>query len=105
MTGRDGTFGDPVQYRQCMTVDGTYIDISNIGVPYLVSSVPYTFKPSTVKRDFESEARILKAEQIIRAGGCVNPETLLEQACPKDSNPKPAPAQPTAAVQPTTEAP
>ncbi len=27
MAGRDGTFGDPVHFRQCLTVDGSYIDI------------------------------------------------------------------------------
>jgi len=58
MAGRDGTFGDPVHFRQCLTVDGTYIDIPAYGVPYLVSSAPYTFKPTTVKRDFEAEARL-----------------------------------------------
>ena len=83
MAGRDGTFGDPVHFRQCLTVDGTYIDIPAYGVPYLVSSAPYTFKPTTIKRDFEAEARLLKAEEIIRRGGCVNAETLIEQPCPK----------------------
>lgn len=83
MAGRDGTFGDPVHFRQCLTVDGSYIDIPAYGVPYLVSSVPYTFKPTTVKRDFEAEARLLKAEEIIKRGGCVNAETLLEEPCPQ----------------------
>lgn len=82
MAGRDGTFGDPVHFRQCLTVDGTYIDIPAYGVPYLVSSAPYTFKPTTTKRDFEAEARLLKAEEIIRRGGCVNNETLVEMPCP-----------------------
>jgi hypothetical protein len=82
MAGRDGTFGEPVQYRQCLTVDGIYFDLPAMGVPYIVSSVPYTFAPSTVKRDFEGEARLLVAEEIIRRGGCVNNETLVEIPCP-----------------------
>ena len=81
LAGRDGTFGEPVHFRQCLTVDGNYIDIPAYGVPYLVSSAPYTFPPSTIKRDFEAEARLLVAEQIIQRGGCVNPETLLEEPC------------------------
>jgi hypothetical protein len=81
MAGRDGTYGDPVAFRQCLTVDGTYVDVPALGVPYMVSSVPYTFPPATVKRDFESEARLLKAEEIIRRGGCVNAETLVEEPC------------------------
>lgn len=84
MAGRDGSFGDPVPYRQCMTVDGQYHDIPAMGVPYLTSSALYSFPPSTVKRDFESEARLLVAESIIRRGGCVNPETLEEIECPKE---------------------
>lgn len=85
MAGRDGTFGDPVHFRQCMTVDGQYIDIPAYGVPYLTSSAIYSFPPTTVKRDFETEARLLAAESIIRAGGCVSPETLAKIACPKES--------------------
>lgn len=83
MAGRDGTFGDPVHFRQCMTVDGQYIDIPAYGVPYLTSSSIYSFPPSTIKRDFETEARLLVAESIIRRGGCVNPETLTEIDCPE----------------------
>lgn len=98
MTGRDGTFGDPVEYRQCMTVDGQYIDFPAIGVPYLVSSGLYTFPPSTVKRDFEAEARLLKAEEIIKRGGCVDNETLQEIVCPAVSVPDTqAPVAPTQA--------
>lgn len=81
MAGRDGTYGDPVHFRQCMTVDGQYLDIPAYGLPYLVTSGPLTFPPSTVKRDFEAEARLLQAEQIIKAGGCVNPETLEKIEC------------------------
>lgn len=81
MAGRDGTYGEPIHFRQCLTVDGTYVDVPAMGVPYLVSSVPYTFPPATIKRDFESEARLLKAEEVIRRGGCVNAETLVEEPC------------------------
>lgn len=81
MAGRDGTFGEPVAFRQCMTVDGNYIDFPGLGLPYLVSSASYTFADATVKRDFEAEARLLAAEQIIERGGCINVETLLEIPC------------------------
>lgn len=81
LAGRDGSFGDPVHFRQCMSVDGNYHDWPVYGVLVLVSSSSYTFPDSTVKRDFEAEARLLKAEEIIRKGGCVNVETLEEIAC------------------------
>lgn len=82
MAGRDGTFGEPVPYRQCLTTGGAYIDLPSMGVPYIVSSTAYTFPPSTVKPDFEANARMLAAEQLIRSGKCVNYETLLEIPCP-----------------------
>lgn len=98
LAGRDGTFGDPVPYRQCFTVDGQYIDVPAIGVPYMVSSGLYTFAPSTVQRDFESEVRLLQAERLIAEGRCVNPETLVEIPCPQGADfsaPAPAPVAPT----------
>jgi hypothetical protein len=81
MPGRDGTYGDPVPFRYCLSVDGNYYDWPAIGQPYLVSSASYTFDSVTIQRDFETEARLLKAEEIIKRGGCVNTETLEEQAC------------------------
>lgn len=81
MAGRDGTFGDPVHFRQCMTVEGNYIDWPVYGVLVLVTSQSYTFPPATVQRDFETEARLLVAEEILKRGGCINAETLLEIPC------------------------
>lgn len=82
LAGRDGTFGDPVGFRYCLTVDGQYVDIPAMGMPYLVSSAVFTFAESTVKRDFEAEVRLLQAEELIKAGRCVSPETLQEIPCP-----------------------
>jgi hypothetical protein len=81
LAGRDGTFGDPVPFRQCMGIDGNYHDWSMF-MQVLVSSASYTFPEATVQRDFEAEARLLKAEEIIKRGGCVNYETLEEKECP-----------------------
>lgn len=81
LAGRDGTFGDPVHARQCMTVDGHYVDIPAYGLPYLVTSQAYSFPDATVQRDFETEARLLIAEEILNRGGCINPETLIEIEC------------------------
>lgn len=83
MAGRDGTFGEPVPFRQCLSVEGHYYDFPAMGLPYLVSSAIYTFPDATVQRDFESEARLLAAEVILRRGGCVNFETLVEIECKK----------------------
>lgn len=80
LTGRDGTFGDPVPFRQCMSVDGQYHDWSPF-MHVLVSSASYSFPDATIKRDFEAEARLLKAEEVIRRGGCVDVETLEEIEC------------------------
>lgn len=83
MAGRDGTYGDPVPYRQCFTVDGQYYDIPSMGVPYMTSSAVMSFPPSTVKRDIEAEMRLLQASKILEAGGCVDTETGLEIECPQ----------------------
>lgn len=80
MPGRDGSFGEPVPFRQCMDVSGNYQDWSIYSL-VLVSSASYTFPEATVKRDFEDEARLLIAEEIIANGGCVNAETLEEIEC------------------------
>ncbi|OGD76839.1 hypothetical protein A2368_00340 [Candidatus Collierbacteria bacterium RIFOXYB1_FULL_49_13] len=84
MAGRDGTFGEPVHYRQCMTVDGNYIDISAYGMPYIVSSYAYTFPEATVQRDYETEARLMQAEAVLKNGGCIDVETLVEIPCSEE---------------------
>lgn len=81
LAGRDGSFGEPVPYRQCMSIDGHYYDLPAMGMPYFVSSVPYTFPQATVQRDIEVEVRLMQAQQIIANGGCVNPETLEKVDC------------------------
>lgn len=85
MAGKDGTFGEPVGFRYCLSVDGQYHDWPSVGLPYLVSSAFYNFQDVTIKRDFETEARLIKAEEIIKRGGCVNIETLEEQPCPVEN--------------------
>lgn len=81
MPGKDGTFGDPVHFRYCMSVDGNYFDFPAYGLPYLVSSASFTFPDATVKRDFEAEARLMIAEEVLKRGGCVDPSTLDEIKC------------------------
>lgn len=81
MAGRDGTFGDPVHFRSCMGVDGNYYDWPAYGALVIVTSASFTFPEATVKRDFGAEARLLKAEEVIKRGGCINPETLEEIPC------------------------
>lgn len=81
MAGRDGTFGDPVPFRQCLSVDGHYYDFPALGMPYLVTSASYTFPDATVQRDFETEIRLLQAEALLQAGKCVDMQTLVEVPC------------------------
>lgn len=81
LAGRDGSFGEPVPYRQCISIDGEYYDLPNMSMPYFVSSASYVFPMETVKRDIETEIRLMQAEQIIKNGGCVNPETLEKADC------------------------
>lgn len=82
MAGRDGTFGDPVDFRYCISVDGNYYDFPSMGLPYLVTSASYTFPSATVSRDYETEAKLLIAEEIIKRGGCIDVQTLQEIPCP-----------------------
>ena len=82
LAGKDGSFGDPVHFRYCMTADKQYFDFPAYGLPYFTSSGYYVFPPSTIKRDYATEAKLLIAEQILKRGGCINIETLEEKACP-----------------------
>lgn len=81
LPGKDGTFGDPVHFRYCQGVDGNYYDFPAYGLPYLVSSASFTFEPATVKRDFEAEARLMVAEEVLKRGGCIDVATLEEVDC------------------------
>jgi hypothetical protein len=83
MAGRDGTFGDPVHFRQCLTVDGQYIDIPAQGVPYIVSSMPYTFAPNTIKQDTALRNKLKLIEDTLKRGQCISPETLEPIPCEK----------------------
>lgn len=89
LAGRDGTYGDPVHFRSCMDVSGNYHDWTAYGMNVIVTSASYTFPDATVQRDFEAEARLLQAEQIIERGGCVNVETLQEIECIATPTPVP----------------
>lgn len=82
LAGKDGTFGEPVPFRYCISVDGNYYDFPALGLPYLVSSASYTFPEATVSRDYETEAKLLIAEEILKRGGCISTETLTEIPCP-----------------------
>ncbi len=82
MAGKDGTYGEPVHFRYCISVDGNYYDFSAYGMTYLITSASYTFPEATVNRDYETEAKLLIAEEIIKRGGCINVETLTEIPCP-----------------------
>lgn len=79
LAGRDGTYGDPIPYSQCMNIAGSYYDSRN--VPLFVSSDFFSFPSIPVVKDAALEVRLMAAERIIANGGCVNPETLEEQEC------------------------
>jgi hypothetical protein len=81
MPGRDGTYGDPAPYRQCISYDGHYYDFPNLGVPYLVTSATYTFPDPTVERDIETELKIRQLEIVLENGGCVDFNRLVEIDC------------------------
>ncbi len=83
--GRDGTYGEPVSYRQCMTPDGRYFDVPPSMA--IVSSVPLTFPSAGIEIDLAMEARRMQAEQIQERGGCIG-DDLLERPCtPEETNP------------------
>ncbi len=82
MAGKDGTFGEPVAFRYCISVDGNYYDFPAMGLPYIVTSASYTFPAATVNRDYATEAKLLIAEEIIKRGGCIDINTLQEIPCP-----------------------
>lgn len=80
--GRDGTFGEPVPFRQCMSVDGQYYDWSAIGgLPVLITSAAYTFESPTTERDLDTEVKLLQVQTILARGGCVDADTFEEIKC------------------------
>lgn len=71
MMGLDGTYGEPVPFRYCITPEGHYVDVAMFQ-PSIVSSIPLTFPAPTVKFDEQLEAKKLQAEQTIKSGGCID---------------------------------
>lgn len=69
--GRDGTYGDPVGFRMCVTPEGHYIDFPE-HADYIVSSVPYTFPSPETRVDSEQYARQLLAEKAVAEGKCID---------------------------------
>jgi len=71
MMGLDGTYGDPVPFRYCITPEGHYFDASQ-SMRTIVSSIPLTFEAPKVRFDEALEAKKLQAEAILRQGGCID---------------------------------
>lgn len=71
--GIDGTFGEPVPYLFCMTPEGYYEQWSPYD-RYRISSAPLSFENRRAKIDLEIEARKVRAEAVLRGGGCVDSE-------------------------------
>lgn len=69
--GRDGTYGEPVAFRMCVTPEGHYVDFPE-NADYIVSSVPLTFPAPESRVDSEQYARQLLAERAIQQGGCID---------------------------------
>lgn len=71
MMGIDGTFGDPVPFRYCITPEGHYMDVSMFQKT-IVSSIPLTFPAPEVRFDAELEAKKLIAERTLANKGCID---------------------------------
>ena len=71
MMGLDGTYGEPVPFRYCITPEGHYVDVA-MYQPSIVSSIPLTFPAPAVRFDEQLEAKKLQAEQTIKSGGCID---------------------------------
>lgn len=69
--GVDGTYGEPVPFRYCITPEGHYVDVSHF-TSSIVSSIPLTFAAPQVKFDEQLEAKKLVAEKTIKDGGCID---------------------------------
>ena len=81
--GRDGTYGDPVPYRQCLTPEGRYLDVPPQMA--IVSSVPLTFPSAGVAVDAALEARRLQAEQAVKEGKCLNDDLSIRPCDQRDA--------------------
>lgn len=76
MSGKDGTYGDPVPFRYCMTKDGQYYDFPANGVPYLISSELIIFPEPRVVEDLPTQIAKERAIYLIQQGKCVDINTL-----------------------------
>lgn len=68
--GMDGTFGEPVPFRFCITPEGHYFDVT--GMSSIVSTIPLTFKDAQADYDQELEAKKLLAEKALAEGKCID---------------------------------
>lgn len=69
--GLDGTYGEPVPFRFCITPEGHYVDVSMFAL-YITSDIPLTFENKVAAVNQELEAKKLVAEATLRAGGCID---------------------------------
>jgi len=69
--GIDGTFGEPVPFRYCITPEGHYVDVSMFQNS-IVSSMPLQFEQTLARFDAELEAKKLIAEKTLKEGGCID---------------------------------
>lgn len=71
--GRDGTYGEPVAFRQCITTENRYHDFPNqAGLTPLVYDYPRNFDNPRQAFSAELAAKQLIAEQAIAQGKCVD---------------------------------
>jgi len=68
--GMDGTFGEPVPFRFCITPEGHYLDVT--GFPSIASTMPLTFSDAQADYDQVLEAKKLLAEQALDRGECID---------------------------------
>ncbi len=81
--GKDGTYGDPVGYRFCLTPEGHYVDIPPQMA--IVSSVPLSFPSAGVGIDAALQARTLEAERAIAEGKCLNDDLSIRECDARDT--------------------
>jgi hypothetical protein len=80
--GKDGTYGDPVSFRFCMTPEGAYVDVPPSMA--IVSSVPLSFPQAGVSIDAALQARTLEAERAIKEGKCLNDDLSIRECDQRD---------------------
>lgn len=68
--GMDGTYGEPVPFRFCITPEGHYLDVT--GFPSIASTMPLTFSDAQADYDQVLEAKKLLAEQALERGECID---------------------------------